>query len=94
MLSKLARYLLRNNKNFKKLDAMLSKPDDWYSNPNCLYHKTNGLSFWVYHGKSNFHIDSPTTIYLGFLMKHALWNKAKKLIKKKDKLTELLKTMS
>lgn len=94
MLSKLARYLLRNNENFKKLDAMLSKPDDWYSDFYRLHHKTNGLSLWVYNGVSNFHIDRPTTIYLGFLMKHALWSKAKKLIKKKDKLTELLKTMS
>lgn len=93
MLSKLARYLLRNNENFKKLDAMLSKPEDWQTNLYCLYHKTNGLSLWMHNGISRFHIDKPITIHFCFLMKHALWDKAKKLSKTKDKLTELLKSI-
>lgn len=93
MLSKLARYLLRNNENFKKLDAMLSKPDDWRSDLYCLHHKTKGLSFWIHSGISYFHIDRPKTVHFGFLMKHALWDKAKELSKKGDKLTELLKSI-
>lgn len=90
MLSKLARYLLRNNENFKKLDAMLSKPEDWQSNYFYLCHKTGKLSLWVRGGMSSFRIDKPKEIEFGFLMKRALWCKAKKLIVKKDKLTELL----
>lgn len=93
MLAKLARYLLRNNENFKKLDAMLSKPDDWRSDFFCLYYKKGELIFWIHHGISNFHIDRPTTIHLGFLMRHALWSKAKELCKKDDKLTALLKSI-
>lgn len=93
MLSKLARYLLRNNENFKKLDEMLSKPEDWRCDDAHLYHKTEKLSFWIHSGMSYFHIDRPTNIEFGFLMKRALWCKAKKLIVKKDKLTELLKSI-
>ncbi|MDD7545354.1 hypothetical protein [Actinobacillus porcinus] len=93
MLSKLARYLLRNNENFKKLDEMLSKPEDWRCNDVCLYHKTEKLSLWIYGGMSSFRINKPKEIKFVFLMKRALWCKAKKLIVKKDKLTELLKSI-
>lgn len=45
----------------------------------------NGITFFYIFGepRANF----------GFLMKFALWGKVKKLIVKKDKLTELLKSI-
>ncbi|MDO9950288.1 hypothetical protein [Glaesserella parasuis] len=88
MLSTLARYLLRNDENFKKLDAMLSKPEDWGFDGYTLDHRTKGISLWMSNGIFFFCIyefdedediiDVDSEIKFSFLMKLALWNKAKK----------------
>ncbi|MDO4698340.1 MAG: hypothetical protein Q4A60_06680 [Pasteurellaceae bacterium] len=50
MLTKLARYLLRNDENFKKLDAELDKPEVWQVNDKyTLIHK-DGFSLWLANG--------------------------------------------
>lgn len=90
MLTKLARYLLRNDENFKKLDAELDKPEVWEINSHYTINHKDGFTLWMANGIGHFGIYTPKEIKFSFLMQKALWKKAKQIQKGTFTLTEIL----
>lgn len=82
ILRTLARYLLRNDPIFIKLDKMLDNPQNWIKNKTyTIIYKSTGLSLWMANGFWFFGIYKPYEVDFSFLLKLALWHKAKKVVK-------------
>lgn len=88
MLTKLARYLLRNDENFKKLDTELDKPEVWDIYQHYTLNHKDGFELWMANGICSFSFYSPEKIQFSLCMKLALWKKAKKIqrIKQYEKI--------
>lgn len=83
MLEKLARYLLRNDRNFQRLDKLLDDYKNWTWDV-CVMRHSSGIELWISNGFSHFDVYKPYEIKFSYLMKKALWGKTMKLRKRKD----------
>lgn len=79
MLAMFARYVLRNDENFKKLDTELDKPEVWDTDWEYTIEHEDGFELWMANGIWSFRVRRPIEIPFSFWMKLALWGKAKKI---------------
>lgn len=92
MLLKLVKYLLRNNEDYKKLDALLDRKDEWKYDTFTMTHKS-GLVLWVANGMWFIKVIEPVRHDdFSTLVRYALWEKIKPVVYKKS-LSEFLKTI-